>query len=247
MKHESFENKRPEVSRNRGTMDDRNFPTALAMVTLVRERFRADIILQTGEIYKNVRYPGPRIGVTNTAHGRTEPIKMNQLVSVDFAFGSYRSPIITRLYPFFATDIELENLDTFWNKYRAFFVKETDIVDFHESGYFVRQTVNMIQYFDAANVLIGQIDFATKTVMWNISNMNVTGNLNVTGNVNITGQTVITGNTDITGNTAVTGGISATGEISSDIDVKSTGISLKGHVHPYQDDPTGPKNTGTPQ
>jgi len=189
-KHSSFDNNAPEIKREKGTLDDRNFPPSLGMITLVKERFRADVILQNGEPYKNVRYPGPYIdGKLNTAHGRSEPVKMNQLCLVEFINGSYRSPIISRLYPFFAKDLELENLDLWWNKFRSFLISGNDIIDFHSSGYFVRQTTNRIEIYDGTQVLVGYIDLTAKSLQW-------TGDINVTGNLNVSGK-VMAGTVDL--------------------------------------------------
>ncbi|WP_246050698.1 baseplate assembly protein [Leptospira langatensis] len=179
---------------------------------------------ESGEPFAKVRYFGPNLNAkTNTAHGRLEPLKKGQIVLVEFLFGSFRKPIISRAFPFAAKDSDLSNIQNFWDKY-SFINPETDIIDFHESGYFVRQTANKIMICDSDQNVVHEIDFITRKAKWNID-------IEVEGNFKVIGNTTFEGDLTQTGDQSITGKIHASKEISSDEDVKAGEISLTQHGH----------------
>ncbi|TGK41233.1 baseplate assembly protein [Leptospira andrefontaineae] len=234
-----FSNDEEYLQTHPSSIDDIQTPPTLAMVTDILPRFKANILTADGVEFRNVRYFGPYIS-ENTAHGRAFGIKKNQIVLVEFIGGSFRAPIISKMYPFAALDRELNNLSGFWKKY-SFIDPETDIIDFHESGYFIRQTTNKIQVFDQEQNLISEVDFSEKKISWKIDRIEIESNISIKGDL------TIKGNTNQTGDIHVTGELSATDEISSDMDVKAGQISLMTHPHQYNPGPLPPAPTGPPE
>lgn len=206
-----FDNYQYALKRHPTSMDDHKFMPTMAKVTKVMPRFTVDVLTRTNEILKNVRVFGPAIK-SNSAHGRAFGIKKNQMVLVEYIGGSIRYPVVSQVFPFFATDKDIGNLQGFWDKVRSKIDFETDIVDFHESGYFVRQTKDKIEYYDSSLLLIGEIDFQLKKMKWE-------ADIEFKGDVKISGDITVTGDVDVTG------------EIKASIDVKAGTTSLKTHTH----------------
>ncbi|TGM87954.1 baseplate assembly protein [Leptospira licerasiae] len=221
------------------SIDDIHAPPTLAVVTEILPRFKANILTTDGAEFRGVRYFGPYLS-ENSAHGRALGIKKNQIVLVEFIGGSFRAPIISKAYPFAALDRDLNNLSNFWKKY-SFIKPETDIIDFHESGYFVRQTTNKLQVYDRDQTLVSEIDFELKKLTWKMDRIEIESDVSIKGDITIEGTTTQTGDFNLTGE------IKATEEISSDTDVKAGQISLKTHPHQYNPGPLPPAPTGPPE
>ncbi|MCR1794900.1 baseplate assembly protein [Leptospira sp. id769339] len=234
-----FSNDEEYLQIGPNSIDEIQTPPTLAMVTEILPRFKVNILTTDGVVFRGVRFFGPFIS-ENAAHGRAFGIKKNQIVLVEFIGGSFRAPIISRAFPFAALDRDLNNLSDFWKKY-SFINPETDIIDFHESGYFVRQTTNKLQVFDRDQNLLSEIDFEAKKLSWKMDR------IEIESDVSIKGDLTIKGNTTQTGDIQVTGEIKATEEISSDSDVKTGQISLKTHLHQYNPGPLPPVPTGPPE
>ncbi|EMN29119.1 hypothetical protein LEP1GSC083_0006, partial [Leptospira interrogans serovar Pyrogenes str. L0374] len=111
-----------------------------------------------GEIFVKVRTLGPFLYPDGKAHGRAFGIKKNQLVLLEFIGGSYRSPVVTKVFPFPTKDSDFGNISEFVRKY-SFLNPEKDIIDFHESGYLTRQTTNKIEVYDQDQTIIFEIVF----------------------------------------------------------------------------------------
>ncbi|EIE01408.1 baseplate assembly protein [Leptospira licerasiae] len=229
----SFSNDEEYLQVGPNSIDDMQTPPNLAVVTAVLPRFKANILTTDGVEFQNVRYFGPYIS-ENSAHGRAFGFKKNQIVLVEFIGGSFRAPIITKTFPFAALDKDLNNLSEFWKKY-SFINPETDIIDFHESGYFVRQTTNKIQIYDREQNIISEIDFIEQKLKWKMQKIEIESDVSIKGSLSIEGDSQFTGKLDVSK------------EITSNIDVKAGGISLKTHPHQYNPGPLPPVPTGPPE
>jgi len=239
-----YDNASIKIKRAPRNLDGMKFHPRLARVTKLRDRFRVDVILQSGEIFENVRIPGPFLLETGKkAHGRTYPIQKNQLVLVGFAFGSHRSPIIIRAYSHYGIDEDIENVREFWDEFSSKFDMENDIVDFHKSGYFIRQTTDKIEIYDKEKELIGEIDFSAKKLTWKLEDIDIESKVKIKGDIEIEGKIKSKGDFELDGK------FSATGLVSSDEDLEAAGIKFKPHTHQYSPGPspvapTGPAQSG---
>ncbi|TGM04847.1 baseplate assembly protein [Leptospira barantonii] len=213
--------------------DLRIAPPVIARVFDVLPRFRVNVITTFGEILKNVRTTGPALFQSGNAHGRAFGIKKDQLVFVEFIGGSYRSPIVTQVFPFAAKDNDLSNISQFWEKF-TFLDPETDILDFHESGYAVRQTTNKIEVYDTSQRIVFELNFQTGEGKFSLSKLKIESDVEITGNVKIEGDTEQTGK------------IKATGKIESDEGLVSSGTEFNDHGHTYNPGPQAPTKSGPP-
>lgn len=222
-----FDNTEPTLKRYPSHLDEHKLDSTLARVTKIKNKYLVDLITRTNETLKDVRVFGPAI-LEGKAHGRSIGLKKNQMVLVNFIGGSIRYPVVANVFPFFAADSDIKNLNIFWDKFKSIINFETDIIDFHESGYFVRQTQNKIQFYDSNLGKIGEIDFNQKKVSWE-ADLDIKGNLSVEGDISFKGDMEVDGE------------ISATKLIQSDEDVRAGEIALKEHRHPTTapGDPTG--------
>ncbi|EMN89442.1 hypothetical protein [Leptospira weilii] len=219
--------------------DARMTPPMLATVTDVFPRFRANVLTAFGEPFQKVRYFGPALKQGGNAHGRAFGLKKNQLVLLEFIGGSFRAPIITQVFPFSTKDSDLSNIQDFWNKY-SFIDPETDIIDFHESGYAVRQTTNKIEVYNDSQEVVLEFDFTSKKATLTFENVEINSKVQINGDTKIVGKTTFEGDLDITGK------IEATEKIVSDADVIAAGTSLKEHNHLYNPGPLPPTKTSPP-
>ncbi|EQA55383.1 baseplate assembly protein [Leptospira kmetyi] len=213
--------------------DARLTPAILATVTDVLPRFRANVLTTFGEPYKKVRYSGPFLKQNGNAHGRAFGLKKDQLVLLEFISGSYRAPVITQIFPFAVKDSDLSNLQNFWSKY-SFLDPEKDIIDFHESGYFVRQTTSKIEIYNENQELVFSLDFENKKAKLKIETLEIEGETTFKGNTNFQGDLKIEGDTD------------QTGKLSVSEDVVIAGVAVKTHGHTYSPGPLPPTKTGPP-
>jgi hypothetical protein len=244
----SFDNSAKRIQFHARSLDDQIYPSTLGMVSELKDRFRANVILNSGEIHEDVRYYGPAIlEKGDRAHGRAQGLQVNQLVLIEFIRGSFRSPIISKAYPFYAQEDDLENIRDFWDKYRSFIDPETDIVDFHKSGYFVRQTTDKIEFYDSENEMIGSIDFSEKKLSWKLENIDIESKVKIKGDIEIEGDIKSKGKLELEGDLSVDGEVSATNDIKSDSDIKAGNISLTNHTHQYSPGPSPSAPTGPPQ
>lgn len=219
--------------------DARLTPPTFATVTEVLPRFRANVLTTFGEPFQKVRYFGPFLKPSGNAHGRAFSLKKNQLVLLEFIGGSFRAPIISQVFPFATKDSDLSNLQDFWNKY-SFIDPETDIIDFHESGYAVRQTTNKIEVYNESQEVVLELDFSSKKATLTFENVEINSKVQINGDTKIVGKTTFEGDLDITGK------IEATEKIISDVDVIASGTSLKEHEHLYNPGPLPQTKTGPP-
>ena len=131
------------------------------------DTWTCDIRLWSGEILRNVRMPGGYIDSALKAHGKFGGISENQLVYVDFSFGSSQSPIIIESYPYFATEKDFDNLKLFLKSKK---LKKDDIVLFHNSGYSIWMTKFKISlYLDVNPLPIAYIDLQTNMFSVNLN------------------------------------------------------------------------------
>lgn len=152
-----------------------NTPAAYGQV-LANGKYSKGINLQTwtcdvrswsGEILTNVRMPGAYFDIKGNGHGKLGGISENQLVLVDFGFGSSQNPIIVEAYPYFAQDKDSENFNLFLKKKK---IKKDDIVMFHSSGYSVWMRKMRIElYLDTNPVPLAFIDLTTNTFSVNMN------------------------------------------------------------------------------
>ncbi|AGS80708.1 hypothetical protein LEP1GSC050_0010 [Leptospira phage vB_LbrZ_5399-LE1] len=226
----NFSNDRQGFAKELSSIEDRIAAPTIAQVLEVLPRFRANILTTSGDRYKSVRYPGPFINsTTGNAHGRLEGLKPGQLVLVNFIQGSFRAPIITRSFPFPTKDCDLDAIQNFWNQF-GFIDPETDVIDFHESGYMVRQTSNKIEIRDSNSLVVFTLDFTLKKVSIQMD-VEIDGNVTLVGNLNQTGDSNVTGKAHVTG------------KISTDTDVLAQTISLVNHGHTYNPGPLASTRT----
>ncbi|MCG6170238.1 FapA family protein [Leptospira sanjuanensis] len=229
----NFSNDSFEFENRPSSLDARFAPPVFARVTEVLPRFRANVITTFGEPFKNIRYFGPALSQNGNAHGRAFSLKKDQMVLLEFIGGSYRSPVITKGFSFPTMDSDLSNLNSFWEKY-PFLDPEKDIIDFHESGFCVRQTTNKIEVYDSGQQIVFELDFESKKGKLNLSSLEISGDLKINGNV------------DITGDTTQTGKIKATGKIESDEGLVSSGTEFNEHGHAYSPGPLAQTKSGPP-
>ncbi|PJZ29083.1 baseplate assembly protein [Leptospira kmetyi] len=235
----SFSNDSFEWEERPQSPDSRNTPPIFARVLEVLPRFRADVITTQGEIFKKVRVFGPVLFSSGNAHGRAFGLKKDVLVLLEFIGGSYRSPVITQVFSFPTKDPDLSNLSSFWEKCSDFNF-ETDIIDFHESGYAIRQTTNKLEVYDQAMKIVFELDFQNGKGKFFLQK------LEIESEVEIKGNTKITGNLEIEGDTNQTGKIKATGKIESGEGLVSSGSKFNDHGHTYNPGPGSPTKSGPP-
>ncbi|EKR56643.1 MULTISPECIES: hypothetical protein [Leptospira] len=201
--------------------DSRIAPGVIARVTQVLPRFRVDVLTTFGEIFKNVRTLGPGLSSNGNAHGRAFGIQKDQLVFVEFIGGSYRSPIITQVFPFATKDSDLSNLTQFSEKF-SFLDLETDIVDFHKSGYCIRQTTDKLEVYDRTQSIVFELDFQSGEGKFNLSKLIIEADVEITGN------------------------LKATGKIESVEGLISSGKEFNSHGHTYNPGSLPPSKSGPP-
>lgn len=134
-----FTNKPRRISFETSPTDG-DSPAVFATVLEVKDN-RCKVRLFSGEDIENVRLPGGYPQKTGKAHGTFGGISINQLVLVEFAYGTSQNPIISQSYPFTARKQDSENFKMFSSINN---IKTTDIVIFHESGYSVWLTDDKI-------------------------------------------------------------------------------------------------------
>lgn len=223
----NFTNDSFEFEQKTQSKDSIMTPCLFATVTEVLPRFRVNVLTTFGEIFVKVRTLGPFLYPDGKAHGRAFGIKKNQLVLLEFIGGSYRSPVVTKVFPFPTKDSDFGNISEFVRKY-SFLNPEKDIIDFHESGYLTRQTTNKIEVYDQDQTIIFEIDFLNSKAKINLNDLEITAN------------------TKITGNLRVEGNISSSGTIESEKDVVSNKKSFNEHGHGYNPGPLPPSKTSPP-
>jgi hypothetical protein len=237
-----YDNAPIKIKRAPRNMDGMQFHPRLGRITKLRDKFRVDIILQSGEIFENVRIPGPSLSEKGKkVHGKTYPIQKDQLVLVGFVMGSHRAPIILRAYSHNGIEEDIENVREFWDEFSSKFDMENDIVDFHKSGYFIRQTTDKIEIYNKDKELIGEIDFSAKKLTWKLEDIDIESNLKIKGDIEIEGKIKSKGDFELDGK------LSATGLISSDDDLEASGIKFKPHNHQYSPGPSPAAPTGPAQ
>ncbi|EMN92541.1 baseplate assembly protein [Leptospira weilii serovar Heyan] len=229
----NFSNDSFEWQERPQSPDSRIAPPVIARVTEVLPRFRVNLITTFGEIFKNVRTLGPALFPSGNAHGRAFGIKKDQLVLVEFLSGSYRSPIVTQVFPFPTKDTDLSNLARFWEKF-SFLNPETDVIDFHESGYAVRQTTNKIEVYDSSQSIVFELNFQTGEGKFTLSRLKIESDVEIEGNLKIQGDIDQTGK------------IKATGKIESGEGIVSSGKEFNSHGHTYSPGPLAPTKSGPP-
>ncbi|AGS80480.1 hypothetical protein [Leptospira alstonii] len=209
------------------SLDSRFAPPVFATVTEVFPRFRANVLTTFGEQFLKVRYFGPALFSNGKAHGRAFSLKKDQLVLLEFIGGSFRSPVITKTFPFATKDSEFDSLSMFWKKF-SFLDPNTDIIDFHESGYCVRQTTNKIEVYDSDLSIVLEFDFLEKKGKLNFTDLEITAKTKITGDLEVKGK------------------IKASGEIESEKDLISSKKSFNNHGHTYNPGPLAPTKTSPP-
>lgn len=228
-----FGNDSFEFERKQSSPDDRMAPPVFAEVLEILPRFRANILTQNGERFNEVRCKEPYLnGNTSYAHGRFGGLSVGQMVLVEFIGGSFRAPVITKAFSFPTKDSDFQNIRNFWNHF-SFIDSESDIIDFHRSGYAVRQTDNKIQIYDSSQNIVFEIDFYQRKVSIHLD-LEIQGNLRINGAINLTGNLNQTGDLDVTGK------IHSSGIVNSDSDVKAGAVSLGSHGHDYNEFAPGP-------
>lgn len=245
MSHGAFTNDRFEFQDTTKSPDARIAPPVIAQVTEVLSKFRANILTTFGEPFKNVRYFGPHLQPGGRAHGRAFGVKKDQWVLVEFIGGSYRAPIITKVFSFATKDSDLSNIDDFWDKY-SFIDPETDIIDFHESGFLVRQTTDKVQVYDADQAIVLEMDFLTKKMKLTFDQIELNGQVEINGDTTIHGKTTIDGDTEITGDTDLTGQLHVSDTTTLDGDLLIEGQPYEEHGHSYNPGPLAPVKSGPP-
>ncbi|WP_061248091.1 hypothetical protein [Leptospira noguchii] len=223
----NFTNDTFEFEEKPHSKDSRITPCVFATVTEILPRFRVNVMTTFGEIFLKVRTLGPFLYPDGKAHGRAFGIKKNQLVLVEFIGGSFRSPVVTKVFPFPTKDSDFGNILEFVRKY-PFLNPEKDIIDFHESGYLTRQTTNKIEVYNSEQTIILEIDFSNSKAKINLNDLEITAN------------------TKITGNLEVEGNISSSGTIESEKDIISNKKSFNQHGHGYNPGPLPPSKTSPP-
>nr|WP_017850594.1 hypothetical protein [Leptospira interrogans] len=223
----NFTNDSFEFEQKPQSKDSIITPCLFATVTDVLPRFRVNVLTTFGEIFVKVRTLGPFLYPDGKAHGRAFGIKKNQLVLLEFIGGSYRSPVVTKVFPFPTKDSDFGNISEFVRKY-SFLNPEKDIIDFHESGYLTRQTTNKIEVYDQDQTIIFEIDFLNSKAKINLNDLEISAN------------------TKITGKLRVEGNISSSGTIESEKDIVSNKKSFNEHGHGYSPGPLPSSKTSPP-
>ncbi|EMO66419.1 hypothetical protein LEP1GSC132_2490 [Leptospira kirschneri str. 200803703] len=223
----NFTNDSFEFEQKPHSNDSKITPSVFATVTEILPRFRVNVLTTFGEIFLKVRTLGPFLYPDGKAHGRAYGIKKNQLVLIEFIGGSYRSPVVTKVFPFPTKDSDLLNLNEFSRKY-SFLNPETDIIDFHESGYLTRQTTNKLELYDQDQTIILEIDFLNSKAKINLNDLEITANTKITGNLEVDGD------------------IKSSGLIESEKDLISNKKSFNQHGHGYNPGPLPPSKTSPP-
>ncbi|EKS06920.1 hypothetical protein [Leptospira santarosai] len=229
----NFSNDSFEWQERPQTPDSRIAPPVIARVIQVLPRFRVNVLTTFGEIFKNVRTLGPGLFPNGNAHGRAFGINKDRLVLLEFIGGSYRSPIVTQVFPFATKDADLSNIAQFSEKY-SFLDFETDIVDFHKSGYFVRQTTNKIEVYDSDQEIVFEFNFQSKEGKFHLSKLIIEADVEIKGNLKIQGDTDQTGK------------IKATGKIESVEGLISSEKEFNSHGHVYNPGSLPPTKSGSP-
>jgi hypothetical protein len=127
-----FTNKTRKISFETSPTDG-DSPPVFATVLEVKDN-RCKVQLFSGEDIDDVKLPGGYPEMSGKGHGVFGGVSVNQLVLVEFLFGSCQNPVIAQAYPFTARKKDNENFKMF-NSINN--IKVTDIVIFHKSGYSV--------------------------------------------------------------------------------------------------------------
>jgi hypothetical protein len=136
-------------------------PCTLGVVLSDPKDNEAEIQLTSGEIFSKVRLSGgyPKNG---SLHGKLGGVKKNQLVMVGFSQGVSRLAYVIEVYPFYVLENEVNEFETFSNKWKSDFDEANDIMFGHDSGYAVIFKPNKVKILDRNNTSLIELDTLTK-------------------------------------------------------------------------------------